>query len=328
MAKHFLGRSFDAWARRRPALREALWRSEAGLAGLVLACCRGLPPDAASGAGERLGRLIGPRTHKHRHVLANLSVAFPDADEAWRERTAREIWGNLGRVLAEFAFLGEFVAGPLWERVELVDRGGLAAVVRGRRPGIFVGAHLANWELTLGIPKRFGFAMTAVHAEQSNPHLDRLLQRHRQVLPVRFVSVSDAARELPRALARGDSLGLLVDQRFDEGELVPFFGVPAPTAVAPARLAVRSGVPFVPARIERLGGIRFRITVHEPLEPAAGLRDHREAAFELTERLNRLFEDWIRERPGQWLCAKRRWPKGPDDRKLRRRAPPAPAVGA
>ena len=25
--------------------------------------------------------------------------------------------------------------------------------------------------------------------------------------------------------------------------------------------------------------------------------------------LNRLFEQWIRERPEQWLCIKRAWPK-------------------
>jgi len=328
VAKHFLGRSFEDWARRRPALREALWRSEAGLARLVLACCRGLPPDAASAAGERLGRLIGPRTYKHRHVLANLSVAFPDADTAWRERTARDIWGNLGRVFAEFTFLGDLVGGRLAGRIELVDRGGLAAVADGRRPAVFVGAHLANWELSLAVCRQLGVVLTAVHAEQGNPYLDRLLARYRRQLPAHLVPVRDAARELPRALARGDSLGLLVDQRFDEGELVPFFGRPAPTAVAPARLALRFGVPFVPVRVERLDGLHCRVTVDEPLEPATGLRDRREAAFDLTARLNRLFEAWIRERPGQWLCAKRRWPKGPDDRKLRRRAPPAPAVGA
>lgn len=301
-----------------PLVRQALWWGEAGLAKLLIACGRSLGPDAASAAGERLGRLIGPRTYKHRHVLANLAIAFPDADEAWRERTARQMWGNFGRVLAEFAFLRDFVAGRYADRIEIVDQAGLDRV-KGRRPLILVSAHVANWEVILRVPTHFGFPLTAVYAEQSNPYLDRLLARHRQQLPVRFVPVAEAARELPRALAHGESLGLLIDQRFDGGELVPFFGRFAPTAVVPARLAVRFGLPFIPVRVERLDGARFRITVFEPLEPTPGLRDHREAALELTARVNRLFEAWIRERPGEWLCAKRRWPKGPDDRKLRRR---------
>ena len=29
----------------------------------------------------------------------------------------------------------------------------------------------------------------------------------------------------------------------------------------------------------------------------------------MTRDLNRLFEQWIRERPEQWLCLKRAWPK-------------------
>jgi KDO2-lipid IV(A) lauroyltransferase len=318
MAQHFLGRSLEPWARQKPLVRQALWWGEASLVRLLLAGCRGLGPDAASAAGERLGRLLGPKTYKHRHVLANLAIAFPDADEAWRERTARQIWGNFGRVLAEFAFLRDFVDGRYAERIELVDRGGLG-VVASRQPAILVTAHLANWEFSLRLPARFGFALTAVYAAQSNPYLDRLLARYRQQLPVRFVAVADAARELPRALARGECLGLLIDQRFDGGELVPFFGRLAPTAVAPARLAVRFGVPFIPLRVERLDGARFRISVFEPLAAAPDLRDHRQAALELTARVNRLFEEWIRERPGEWLCAKRRWPKGPDDRKLRQR---------
>ena len=27
----------------------------------------------------------------------------------------------------------------------------------------------------------------------------------------------------------------------------------------------------------------------------------------MTRRLNVLFESWIRERPGEWMCMKRRW---------------------
>lgn len=317
MAKHFLGRTIEGWARRLPALREPVWRLEAALASLLLRVCHRLPPDAASAAGERVGRLIGPRSYKHRHVLANLAIAFPGRDTDWYERTARAMWGNLGRVLVELALLERFLATDLADRIEVVDRGGLAVARRSGRPAVFVGAHLGNWELTQLLAPRYGLPLAAVHARQSNPYLDRLVARCRAVLPTRFLAVEEAARALPAALSEGRSLGLLIDQRYDDGELVPFFGRPAPTAVAPARLALRHGVPFVPVRIERLEGLQFRITICEPVEPELGTRDRREAALAMTARVNALFEDWIRARPGQWLCAKRRWPKGPDDRKLR-----------
>jgi KDO2-lipid IV(A) lauroyltransferase len=63
----------------------------------------------------------------------------------------------------------------------------------------------------------------------------------------------------------------------------------------------------LPVQVERLGGARFRLTVHPPLaiartgNLAKDLRDTMAAA-------NALLEDWIRQRPGQWLWLHRRWP--------------------
>ncbi len=43
------------------------------------------------------------------------------------------------------------------------------------------------------------------------------------------------------ALRRGRGLGLLCDQKMNEGVSVPFFGIEAMTPAAPAQLALRLG---------------------------------------------------------------------------------------
>jgi hypothetical protein len=43
--------------------------------------------------------------------------------------------------------------------------------------------------------------------------------------------------------------------------------------------------------------------------------------------VNRLFEQWIRERPQQWLCIKRAWPKDLDPARLAASAPAGAADG-
>jgi KDO2-lipid IV(A) lauroyltransferase len=64
---------------------------------------------------------------------------------------------------------------------------------------------------------------------------------------------------------------------------------------------------LVPARTERLKGARFRITVYPPLElPATGDRSADERAIMVT--INQIVENWIRDRPEQWLWLHRRWP--------------------
>ena len=58
-----------------------------------------------------------------------------------------------------------------------------------------------------------------------------------------------------------------------------------------------------------MGATRFRLTVHEPVRPDPALASDKDRAMQMMRDLNRLFEQWIRERPEQWLCIKRAWPK-------------------
>ena len=81
-----------------------------------------------------------------------------------------------------------------------------------------------------------------------------MVQRRRRALGCGFVPNDVGARPLLAELAAGRSLGLLADLRVDSGELVPFFGEPAPTTLVPARLALKFGYPLVPIRVERLAG--------------------------------------------------------------------------
>jgi KDO2-lipid IV(A) lauroyltransferase len=127
-------------------------------------------------------------------------------------------------------------------------------------------------------------------------------------------------RALLRELKAGRSIGMIMDQRVDSGEPIPFFGIAKYTTLVPARLALKHGFDLVPVRTERLDGARFRVTFYEPLRPDDPDADELEQARQVTAKINRAFEDWIRERPEDWWCSKRRWPK--DAR------PPSTAAGA
>ena len=88
--------------------------------------------------------------------------------------------------------------------------------------------------------------------------------------------------------------------------LSPFFGRDAMTTSIPAQLALRYDCLIVPVRVERIGGARFRVTCHPPLDvPLSGRRKADVAA--VTARINAVVEDWVRDRPAQWLWPHRRW---------------------
>ncbi len=73
-----------------------------------------------------------------------------------------------------------------------------------------------------------------------------------------FTKGSRGARDAFAHIARGGSLGLLIDQKMNDGIAAPFFGRPAMTAPRrPPQLALRFGLPLVPIRVERLEPARF-----------------------------------------------------------------------
>jgi KDO2-lipid IV(A) lauroyltransferase len=172
-----------------------------------------------------------------------------------------------------------------------------------------VTAHVGNWELPAAAANRQGIPVTAIYAPSRNPFVERMLRRRREALGCRLVSLDDGARPLLRELTDGRSVALVVDTRDDDGVPIPFFGLDKLTTLAPARLALRFGCELIPVRMERLNAARFRLTVHEPVRPDPALASDKDRAVQMMRDLNRLFEQWIRERPEQWLCIKRAWPK-------------------
>ncbi len=295
-------------ARWLPRLHHTRWVLQALALLAFWGTCAALPPERATRLGRWLVERLGPRSRKHRHVLRNLWAAFPEQSAAGTAALARQVWGNLGSVLAEYPHLARICRTEAAERLDLaVDDG--VRTLHGDGPAVFVTAHLGNWELAAGtLAARFGLPLTVVYGPQENPLADRLVQHFRRALGCGLVPKEDSMRALVRELREGRSLGFVVDQRIDGSPLLPFFGVPAATAVSPARLSLRFGCPLVPIRVERLPETRFRVTIEPPIPvPEQGNDEAR--ALAMTRALNERFESWIREQPGQWMCTKRRWSK-------------------
>lgn len=291
-----------------PSLRGVVHWLEAAWLALVWAVLGLLPPDWASRVSAAFLRRVGPRLRKHRHVQRNLAIALPERSQAEREAIAREVWGGLGAVFGELPHLAR-IDREAEGRIATEIHGKLAALEKPPRPAVFVTAHLGNWEVTTLAAGRYGVPVSVIYSPDANPRVDRLIRRHRQALRCELVAKQGGLRALLRALAAGRSLGFLVDTRQDDGEPVPFFGVPALTTTVPARLALRAGLQLVPLRCERTGPARFRIVFGPAIEPDPAISDPREQARDMTRRVNERFEAWIREHPEQWLCTKRRWPK-------------------
>ena len=300
---------FKNSAKRFAWLSKPGWWLEAGLLKLFWFWVKRSGVDQAAEKGSWLFRKLGPHVRKHQHVLKNLSIAFPELEQEEREKLAVEAWGNFGAVLAEYPFMDKMVAGEEAARNEIELSDASRPIVENKLPAVYIAAHLGSYEIPAATLARLGVGITSVYAPQSNPFADRMVQRYREPLGMTLVPKENAIRTLVKEIRKGRSLGLLPDQRNDSGELVPFFGVDAPTVTSPAWLAIKMNVPLVPIQVERIGHSRFRIVFHDPIDTHAEIEDIQERLYETTKQVNACFEQWIRKHPEQWHWTKRRWPR-------------------
>ena len=109
-------------------------------------------------------------------------------------------------------------------------------------------------------------------------------------------------------LKNGEVVGLTGDQLLREGIKVPFFGIETPTPQAAAVMALKWNVPIYMVRVERFKGIKFKMSVENELKIPKNL-DKDNTVFEITRLISSRIEEWIIDKPEQWLWAHRRWGK-------------------
>jgi len=294
-------------AKRSPRLRDLQWRLEAVAWDAVSAILRIVPIDAASGFGGWLFKALGPLTSTHRVVLRNLRIAFPEWDEAERRRIAKAQWENVGRALFEIFLIDRIIADP--SRVEFVNLERLEAIKATGKPAIFVSGHFANWEIMAAAGLAAGMRGIVAYRAANNPYIDRRIIESRRRYGAELFAPKglDGGREVMAALSRGLSVGILNDQKYNEGVMAPFFGHLARTQHAAVRFAMRFGVPLQPGCVQRTRGARFRVIVHEPIElQRTGSKEADIAAG--VERINAFIEARVRERPWEWWWLHRRFP--------------------
>lgn len=283
-------------------------RVEAAFAGLAMRLFGTLSRPRASALGGWIARLIGPRLGITRRARRNLARALPDLDPAARDQAILEMWDNLGRVVGEFPHLktmDAFTPGAAIQAtgLEHVD----AAIARGK-PLMFYSGHFGNWEVAALAAALYGLKLAAIYRAANNPLVDRMMTQLRRDLGADPIPKGpQGARKILGAIKAGQSLCMLVDQKMNDGIAVPFFGRDAMTAPAIAELALRYDCTVLPARVERLPGSRFQVTVFPPHDlPASG--DRAADTLSLMTTINRTLEGWIRARPGHWFWLHRRWP--------------------
>jgi Kdo2-lipid IVA lauroyltransferase/acyltransferase len=274
----------------------------------AFALFRAIPVETASAIGGKVARTIGPRLGITRRARKNLQRVFPEKPAAEIEAIIRDMWENLGRIATEYPHLSRMRVKTPDANIEVRGLEHVTEAQARGKPMIFFAGHLANWEVCAIAAKECGAPLHLVYRPANNPWVEEIFREGRSGIAAGLLRKgAEGARSAVKLLRDGHDLGILIDQKMNDGIAVPFFGRDAMTAPALARLALRFDCAVLPVQAERLEGARFRVTVH-PLMKLERSDDVQRDTLALMTKANALLEDWIRQRPAQWLWLHRRWP--------------------
>ncbi len=272
-----------------------------------------LPARTGIETAAAIAKALGPLTPRHKLAMDNLRNAYPDRDEAFVRKTARENWGHMGRLAAEYIYLDSIFdfdpeRDPGDPGIVEVDGVELFLELRERKgPFIFFTAHQGCFELLPVCAATFGLEVTALFRPPNNRYIaERVLGARRTAGGHLVPSKAGAVWALAGAMERGGSVGMLVDQKFTRGQPGTFFGRPVRTNPLVPKLARQFDAEVYPARSVRLPDGRYRLELMPRLDlprDATGQIDISRSC----QALNDIVEGWVREHPEQWMWFHRRW---------------------
>ncbi len=223
----------------------------------------------------------------------------------------RGSWDNLARTGLEYAYLDQvFSYDPDDLEAGNIEVRGEENFIRLRdqkKPAIIFTSHMANWELLSICAAKNGLDVTSMFRAPNNQFFANSLIKARSKLMGPLVpSGNGSLFELAATLERGGRVGLLADQRYKGGVLVPFFGHLVESNPLIAKLARQYDCTVYGARAIRLPNHRFRLEITDPINLPRDAEGHIHVT-KTTAVIQNIVESWIREYPEQWIWFHRRW---------------------
>ena len=245
--------------------------------------------------------VISPFSKSKKRILENINHVFPDLDPAVRAQLIAGVPNNMGRTMTELFFPDEFL--KVIENCPLQGDGYEAfktARAHGQ-PVILVAGHIGNYDAIRGKLVLEGHSIGSLYKPMKNPYFDReYVDTISRIGKPLFPNDANGMGQMVKALRRGETIALMMDQAMSTGEKIPFMGRMCNTPVSAAKMALKHQAVLIPCFAHRnADGITHSGVMEAPI-------DHTDP-ITMTRQLNDLLEKHVRAHMEQWLWTHRRW---------------------
>ena len=254
--------------------------------------------------GSLLYVVMGPRRHV---TQTNLRLCMPELSAPERNALARRHFQHYARSVLERGVLWWGSTARLRRLIQVEPGVPLAEI--GAGPTILLCPHFVCLDVA-GVAVMLESPLCSIYTAQRDPVFDGALRRGRtRFRPIELVSRAAGIKPIIRAMRRGLPYFMLPDLDFGARDalFVPFFGVPASTLTAPARIAAATGAKVIPVVATFLPGYRgWKVCFYPAWDDYPG-----DDLALSARRMNAFIEERVREAPGEYFWAHKRFKTRP-----------------
>ena len=254
---------------------------------------------------SKIFKILGPIFRSNNVSYSNLSIAFPNMEEFQKKKIIDKMWGNYGKILAEYIFIKNFRNSKKFsENIIVENELELNSIKINSKPVIFISGHFNNFELMAMHIEKSGIELAAIYRPLNNKFLNPIMERIRKnsICKNQIKKGISGTKALLKYFKNGTSIALMIDQRVSEGIHSEFFNQKALTTTIPAQFVKKFDAQVVPIYIERTEDDTFKLKVYKSLHFSKN-----DSLKSITLNLNKVLEKMIKKNPEQWIWTHSRW---------------------
>ena len=170
----------------------------------------------ASNLGKIIGKIFGPLFRSNLKILKNLENSKIANSKIERKNIVNNMWGNYGRILAEYVFIKKYRNDIYTKNIEVVGKDILEKIKLNKEPVIFVSGHFNNFELMAMYIEKSGIDLAAIYRPLNNVFLNPIMEKIRKnyICKKQVKKGISGTKEILRYFKNGSSIALMITKEY------------------------------------------------------------------------------------------------------------------
>lgn len=280
----------------------------------VIALINALPYPLAICLGRFFG-LLGLIADPFHRRVAQIQLKHCLGD-AYRPSIVPKVYMHHGDILVDtvkYAYMDDEEVG---RHIVIEGKEHLDEALASKKGLMMITGHIGNWEILAHLPRLLGIRFCVMADVRDDPRIEAVVDGIRKRSGATILPPKGKALMLIRELKKGNTIGMIIDQRGKRSDMLfcNVFGLPAPTNPAPAFIALKGDAVVLPVSSMKENR-RYRVVFHPPRE-ACSFGNSKEAIVSLSAFMQSWVESVVRKCPEQWFWLHCRWTRRSEMRSL------------